>query len=106
MAALVKQEPPLCAFPVPRRQEFSAHFGDEEPVSEFSLPLPAVAVRVGEEWGSSGELLGVAGSPDSACPAFSKHQEEVGPFLKVEIPGAGLPSVPWIGQGKGGNRCQ
>lgn len=52
-----------------------------------------------------GELLGLAGSPHSACPAFSKHQEKVEPFLKVEIPGAGLPSVLWIGQGLGGNRC-
>lgn len=48
----------------------------------------------------------MAGSPNSACPAFSKHQQEVGPFLKVVIPRAGLPSVPWIGQGLGGNRCQ
>lgn len=45
----------------------------------------------------------MADSPNSACPAFSKHQEEVGPFLKVAIPRAGLPSVPWIGQGLGGN---
>lgn len=61
--------------------------------------------QVREEWGSSGELLGLAGSPGSACPASSKHQEEAGLFLRVKIPEAGLPSIPWIGQGLGGNRC-
>lgn len=74
------------------------------PILEMRI-LPAPALNVGEELGSSGELLGLAGSPDSAYPASSKLQEEVGPFLRVEIPGAGLPSLSWIGQGLGGNRC-
>lgn len=74
------------------------------PILEMRI-LPAPALNVGEEMGSSGELLGLAGSPDSAYPASSKLQEEVGPFLRVEIPGAGLPSLSWIGQGLGGNRC-
>lgn len=65
-----------------------------------------------EEWRSSGELLGLAASPDSACPASSEHQEEVGAISQgrnprgraaiytLDRPGAGRKQVSAKAEGK------